>query len=127
MKKIKYLVLPLIAFSLCSCHHYKAFMLITENHGNNASMRFDEFEGEYIFKLKKKDAGEGPITYEASLEEGSVDVTYIIYGTESLLFTIRGGESLRNQWGYVEKGQKVQIIVKSNCKSTNGNFTFNLN
>ena len=90
-------------------------------------MRFDEFEGEYVFKLKKKDAGEGPIVYEASLEAGSVDVTYIYMGEESLLFTIQAGETIRDQRGYVEKGQKVKIIVKSNCKSTNGNFTFNLN
>ena len=127
MKKNKYLTIPFIALSLCSCSHYKAFILVTQNHGNEASMRFDEFEGQYEFKLKKKDTGEGAIVFQASLESGSVDVTYISYGSESLLFTIRGGETVRDQRGYVEKGQKVKIIVKSNCKSLNGDFTFNLN
>ena len=127
MKKLSRLLVPFLALSLTSCYHYKAFILITSNHGNNASMKFDEFEGKYEFKLKKKDAGEGPIVFEASLKEGSVDVTYIYVGSESLLFTIQSGETIRDQRGYVEKGRRVKIIVKSNCKSLGGEFTFNLN
>ena len=127
MKKIKYLAISLIAFSLCSCHHYKAFILVTTNRGNNASMKFDEFEGEYVFKLKKKDAQQGPLVYWGSVETGSIDVTYVVNGEESLLFTVTNGESVRDQKGNFNKGDKVKIIVKSNCKSLNGDFTFNLN
>ena len=127
MKKIKYLAIPLIALSLCSCHHYKAFILITSNHGNNASMTFDEFEGEYVFKLKKKDAQEGPLVYQGTVETGSIDVTYKVNGEESLLFTVTNGESVRNQKGTFHKGDKVEILIKSNCKSLKGEFTFNLN
>ena len=127
MHRVSSLLIPLVALSLCSCTHYKAFILITENHGNSASMKFDKFEGEYVFKLKKKDAGEGPIVFEASLGTGSMDVTYEVNGEESLLFTIGGGETVRNQRGAINKGDKVKIVVKSNCESLNGNFTFNLN
>ncbi len=127
MKRIKYLLLPLITISLCSCSHYKAFILVTTNHGNQASMEYDEFEGEYVFKLTKKDEGEGPLSYWGSVELGPVDVTYIYKGEETLLFTISSGESVRDQRGTFNKGDKVKIIVKSGVKTTNGDFTFNLN
>ena len=127
MKKIKYLAIPLIALSLCSCSHYKAFILVTENHGNQASMRFDEFEGQYEFKLVKKSSGEGAISFWGSIGEGSIDVTYIYNGEESLLFTVSTGESVRDQKGSFKQKEKVKIIVKSNCKSLNGDFTFNIN
>ena len=127
MKKINYLALPLIVLSLCSCSKYKAFILVTENHGNQASMKFDEFEGQYEFKLKKKSAGDGAISFWGSVEDGAIDVTYVYNGVESLLFTVTSGESVRDQKGSFKQSDKIKIVVKSNCKSLNGDFTFNIN
>ena len=133
MKKIAYLLFPLIGLSLTSCttyrSHYKAIMLITNQHGGEGSMRFGNFEGQYVFKLKKTTSGEGDIKYSASLEEGHVDVTYVdpISKQELSLFSINSGEEVNSHAGYVEKGYKVIIIVKSEGSAHEGNFTFNIN
>ena len=133
MKKIKYLLLPLLGLSLSSCanyaSHYKAIVLITSKKTSEGSIKFGEFEGQYVFNLKKTTSGEGDIKYTASLIEGHVDVSYVdpISKQELSLFSINSGETVDSHGGYVEKGYKVMIIVKSERTAHEGSFTFNLN
>ena len=133
MKKINYLLFPLIGLSLCSCttykSHYKAVVLITHQSGGEGSIRFGDFEGQYVFRLKKTTDGEGDIKYDASLLGGHVDVTYVdpFSKQELPLFSLDSGELISSHGGYVEKGYKVIIIVKSEGSAHEGNFTFNIN
>ena len=130
MNKAKLFIIPFIGLFLCSCEnyssHYKALMMVSTQHKDHGSIRFMEFEGQYVFNFKKTSAGEGAIYYSASLETGSVDVTYVALGTESLLFTIKSGQTFNTYGGYVEKGQKVKVIVRSNAKAINGDFNFRI-
>ena len=133
MKSIRFLALPLIAISLCSCttyrSHYKAIVLITNEYGGEGNMKFGNFEGQYVFKLRRTSDGEGAIKYTASLKEGHVDVSYVdpISKQELTLFSINSGEEIDSQSGYVEKGYKVIIIVKSEGSAHEGSFAFNIN
>ena len=133
MKKIAYLLFPLIGLSLTSCitykSHYKAIVLITNEHGGEGSMSFGQFEGQYVFNLKRTTQGEGDIKYSASLQEGHVDVTYVdsITKQELPLFSLNSGEEVNSHAGYVEKGYKVIIIVKSEGSVQEGSFAFNIN
>ena len=92
-------------------------------------MRFGEFEGQYVFNLKRTTQGEGDIKYSASLKEGHVDVSYVdpVTKQELELFSINSGEEVNSHAGYVEKGYKVIIIVKSQGSVQEGSFTFNIN
>ena len=128
-KILKLLVLsPLFLASCAPTSSYKALVMISENHANTGSIRFSEFEGTYVFKLNKQNPGEGAISYTASIEEGNVKVTYIAFTDEELnLFSITSGESLEGSGGYIEKGYRVHIIIRSDGKVKNGSFTFDLN
>ena len=133
MKKIKYLVLPLIGLSLSSCtsyaSHYKAFLLVTSQKTSEGKISFDEFDGQYVFNLKKTSDGEGDIKYHGFLGKGHIDVFYVdpITKQENSLFTISSGELIDSHKGYVEKGYKVKIVLRSESKALDGNFTFNVN
>jgi len=105
---------------------YKALLLVTTNNGNSATMSFEEFEGTYVFKLKKQNKGESDIKFAASLESGKINVEYYAFNNESNLFTISGGETLNDHSGYIEHGYKVSIIVTAEEKAINGHLTFNL-
>ena len=128
MRKLTFGLLSLTTLSLCSCttyaSHYRAIILITNNSNTESSMRFGEFEGTYVFKMKKTSAGEGCIVYHASLEQGFFNVSYVISGREAPLFTISSGQTLDEQAGYIEKGQKVTIVVSSDGHASNGEFIF---
>ena len=133
MKSIRYLALPLIAFSLCSCttysSKYKAVVLITSQKTSEGRIRFGEFDGQYVFNLKKTSDGEGDIKYTGSLGEGHIDVFYVdpITRKENPLFSISSGEIVDSHKGYVEKGYKVKIVLRTESIASNGNFTFNVN
>ncbi len=119
---------PLFLASCAPVSSYKALLLIRENHGNTGNLRFSEFEGTYVFKLKKQNPGEGAISYKASIEEGNVKVSYIAFTDDEInLFSITSGESLEGSGGYIEKGYRVHIIIRSDGKVKNGNFIFDLN
>jgi hypothetical protein len=128
MKILRFLTLPLIAFSLCSCttysSKYKAIVLITNNTKTKSSMRFGDFTGRYVFKMQKTSDGEGAIQYHATLGQGNITVSYVISGRESVLFTISDGETLDSFGGYIEKGNRVQIVVTSEGNAHEGEFTF---
>ena len=130
MKIRKLSLLTLAPMLLSSCANYvssyRAFLLVRSNTAEHSFVEFGELEGTLVFKMKKKTAGEGAIVYTASLEEGKITVTYDITNVESNLFALNGGETLNANGGYVEKGQRVYIILKTegNCKNGKFDFTF---
>ena len=118
MKKILSLIL-IVATLLClsSCVYsssYKATILITSN---ELDLSADTIEGRYVFKVKITGGEEGGITYNASLGEGDVNVSYAYGagGTALPLFTLKSGESVSDVGGYIEvgKGGTVYIIIET--------------
>ena len=130
MKIRKLSLLTLAPMLLSSCANYvssyRGFLLVRSNTAEHSFVEFGQLEGTLVFKMKKKTPGEGAIVYTASLEEGKITVTYDIFNVESNLFILNGGETLNANGGYVEKGQRVYIILKTegNCKNGKFDFTF---
>lgn len=116
---------------LCSCEssHYKAIMMVSNNGISTCSIKFEQFEGQYVFRIKRTKAGEGSIKFTASLEEGHMEVLYkaTLMNEYSMMLEINSGETKDGYMGYLEKGYKVTIIVKSDGKAINGSFTFDSN
>ena len=128
MKKLVYLSLPLIALSLCSCTTYRskysAFILITKATKSESKIQFEQFTGRYVFHMQKTSDGEGAIKYRASLGQGNMTVTYVISNRAEVLFTISDGQAFDSFGGYVEKNQKVTIVVDAPENAHKGDFTF---
>lgn len=131
MKKKLLTLLTFAPLALCSCEasSYSALMLITSKHTTTGSISFSAFEGQYVFKLKRTEEGEGTIKYTASLEEGHMEVLYkaTMMDEYEKMFDISGGETKDGYMGYLEKGYKVTIIVRSDGKAATGSFTFDTN
>ena len=135
MKKIVFvLVLILTLALLCSCEgfvkSYSATILITSNHGNEASMKFDTFKGTHNFKLKEKNASDHTLGYEASLAEGEMKVYVGVDGEKELLFTIKGGESYNGTITLDDKydnKKTIYVILESTGKCVDGDFEFEYN
>lgn len=131
MKKRLLTLLSLSPLLLCSCEasHYKAIMMIRNNGISTCSVKFDKFEGQYVFKIKRTKTGEGSIKFTASLEEGHMEVLYktTFMNDYMKMFEINSGENKEGYMGYLEKGYKVTIIVRSDDKAVNGSFTFDSN
>ena len=113
----------------CVSSKYSALLLVTSKQTSHASIDFEAFEGQYVFKLKRTEPGEGSIKFKASLGEGHVEVTYKTFSTNDYqkMFEINSGETKEAYIGYLEKGYRVTIIVKSEGKASNGSFTFDAN
>ena len=131
MNKRLVTLLTLSPLMLASCvvSKYDALMLVTSNKTSTASISFGVFEGQYVFRLKRTEAGEGTIKFTASLEEGHAEVLFKTTSMENYqtMFEINGGETKDDYMGYLEKGWKATIIVKSDGKITNGSFAFDSN
>lgn len=74
--------------------------------------------------MQKTSDGEGAIKYHASLGQGKVTVSYVISNRAEVLFTISDGQTFDTFGGYIEKGQKVKIVLDGPEKAENGDFTF---
>lgn len=128
------LVLILTLFMLCSCggyvNSYFATILITSDHGDEASMEFDTFKGTYHFKLKGDGAAEHTLDLDASLVEGEMNVYIGVGGEKELLLTVKGGESydetITLAKGY-DHEKMIYIILESVGKCVDGDFAFAYN
>ena len=135
MKKACFaLALIFTLLMLCGCkgyvNSYAAIILITSDHGDEASMKFDSFKGSYNFKLKRDGNPEHTLELEASLGEGEMNV-YIGTGSEKeLLLTVKGGESYDEKITLDEKYDNentIYIILESAGKCADGDFEFEYN
>lgn len=135
MKKAVFvLVLLFSLLMLCSCTAYDksywATILITSNHGNEASMRFDTFKGTNNFKLKRDDISENTLELEASLAEGEMHIFVGVDGEKELLLTVQGGEAYDETIALDEKydnEKAIYIILESTDKCADGDFEFAYN
>ena len=128
MKKTVLLILSLMILLFptgCTTYSssYKAIGFVHSNTSDHAEMSFYSFEGKMVFRLKS--AGEGDLKFKANLESGTATVYYDYNGIKSELFSIGPGEELDAHGGYVESGT-VYIIVETDGKCMNGDFSFSL-
>ncbi len=135
MKKV-YIALALILMlaMLCGCEgyikNYSATILITSCQGDKASMEFDTFKGMYNFKLRRDDAAEHTLDFEASLAEGEMNVYIGVDGEKELLLTVKGGESYDETITLDDKydnEKTIYIILESVGKCADGDFKFEYN
>ena len=114
------IIVTLLCLSSCVySNSYNAFMLVTSKAKDHCFLSADSFEGRYVFKVKTTGGESGGITYNASLGEGKVTVSYDTLGTKLPLFTINSGEQLSDTDGYIEvgKGGTVYIIIETEGKA----------
>ena len=131
MKTFKYLAIPFIALALTSCNtrtsHYNSIMMISSQTSEKCFLEFEEFKGNYVFKMQKKSDGEGTLKYTVSLKEGKVDIMYAVNNEDDhLLLTISSGEKEEGTIRSLEKGNKVYINIISDGNVSGGNFHFEI-
>ena len=135
MKKISILLVLIVTLCmLCGCSgyvkSYSATILITSNHGDEASMKFDTFKGTYNFKLKRDGNAEHTLDFESSLAEGELNVYIGVNGEKELLRTVKCGESFDETITLDDKydnKKTIYIILESAGKCVDGNFEFEYN
>ena len=119
----------ILCFALSACgdkyvSHYSAMLMVRENTSNKASGSFDSFSGTYVIKLKNNDADEVFITYEATLGEGNIKVSYD-YNDEKLnLFDIETDGSVDGKTETFTGNKTIYIIIESDGKCNDGSFSF---
>ena len=131
MKTFKYLAIPFIALTLCSCgarsSHYHSIMMISNQTNENCFLEFEEFKGNYVFKMQKKSDGESTLKYTASLREGKVDIFYAVNNEDDhLLLSVNSSEKEEGTIRSLEKGDKVYINIVSDGTVSGGNFHFEI-
>lgn len=136
MKKIYFvLALMLVLVTVCGCgdgyvKKYSATLMVTSCHGDEASMKFDTFQGTYNFKLKRDGTAEHTIDFESSLVEGEMNVYIGIDGEKELLCTVKGGESYDETIVLDEEydnERTIYVILESVGKCVDGDFEFEYN
>ena len=128
------LVLLIAIVTLTACgeytNNYSAAIMTTKSGKNEASMEFDSFEGTYNLKIKNTIEAETlSFGYKGSLAEGEINVYIGVDGEKELLFTIKGGEKVKNSILLDEKynnKKTIYVIVESAEKCTDGNFEFSM-
>ena len=135
MKKACFLLVLIFSlFMLCSCEgyvkSYSATILITSDHGDEASMKFDTFKGTYNFKLRRDDDADHTLNLKASLAEGEMNVYIGVDGKKELLRTVKGGESCDETITLDDKydnEKTIYVILESTDKCIDGDFEFEYN
>lgn len=122
MKKLLTILLTfVICLSAAGCdsdafkyvNSYKAVGMIRSNTNDSAKLSFMSLDGRIVFKLKYDEASEGHIFYEASIEEGEINVYYDIFDTKEHLFRAQAGYPIEGEGGYIEGGKSVYVIVEA--------------
>ena len=126
------LIFTLVMLGSCSGYvkRYSATLLITSCRGDEASMKFNTFQGTYNFKLKREDAAEHTLDLEASLAEGEINVYIGVDGEKELLRTVRGGDFCDETIVLDEKyddEKTIYIILESVSKCKDGDFELEYN
>ncbi len=125
MKRIlAFLSAMVLMLSLISCSAYKssysATMLVRSEGHDSCEAHFSSLKGTLVLQAKVPADTDGSIHYDAELDEGEMSVYYDAGNGKELLFTIKGGEEFDNRGGYVEKGNKVIIIIETNGTAKDG-------
>ena len=122
-------VTSMLCFTLAACgnkyvSHYSAMLMVRENTSNKASVSFDSFSGTYVIKLKNNGTDEVFITYEATLQEGNIKVSYDYNDEKMNLFEIKTNGSVDSQTETFTGNKTIYIIIESDGKCNDGSFSF---
>lgn len=118
-----------LCFTLSACankytSHYSATLMVRTNTSEKASVSFNTFSGTYVMKFKNKDDGQAFLTYNATLEEGSIKVYYDFNGEKLNLFEIGDNGSFEGETQTFTGNKTVYVILESDGKCNAGSFSF---
>lgn len=133
MKKIKNVLLVLLllaSLALTACSSYKssyvATLMIKSSVKGEISLEFESLDGTVVFKSRRTAEGEGDISLDALISEGTIKVYYDSLGEKEELGSISGNKRLIAEGGYVEHGRTTYIIIEADeCKG--GTLKLSLN
>lgn len=129
-KRISILIALLAILSLClsGCEkytsHYNATAFVHSNESDSAFMSFWKFEGNMVFQLKCKQAGQS-LAYTAKLETGSATVYYDCGDGKTELCTLSAGDATEALLDGLKPGT-VYVIVEADEHCENGDFHFDI-
>ena len=102
---------------------FKTTMCVTTNTSKDASLSFSTLEGTKVFQMKVDKNAEGVLKYAGKLDGGSATVYYDDNGTKKKLFSVGAGEKVEQSVEGLETG-KLYVIIETDGKCEEGNFTF---
>ena len=135
MKKIAGVIIATMALVLCfalsACgngyaSNYSGTAIVTTKTSNKASISFGSFSGTCAMQLKNQGTDEVYITYEASLEEGNINVYYDFNGEKLSLFEIGTDGSVEGKTEAFTGNRTIYVIIESDGKCNEGSFSFAL-
>ena len=128
MKKILVMLFAVAMLAAAGCGKYtsswNATMMIQSAQKTKSSMKFSTFEGKMVYKLKCDDPSK-KIVATATLGSGKATVYYDYDDNKEEFFKVSDGDVVE----YTHEGLKegtVYIIIESDGKCINGNFSFSI-
>ena len=117
-----------LLFCLSGCgkyaSHYNATAFVHSNESDSAFMSFWKFEGNMVFQLKCKQAGQS-LAYTAKLETGSATVYYDRGDGKTELCALNAGDETESTLEELKPGT-VYVIVEADGQCENGDFHFDI-
>ena len=119
-------IVLLFSFSGCGKYtsHYNATAFVHSNESDSAFMSFWKFEGNMVFQLKCKQAGQS-LAYTAKLETGSATVYYDCGDGKTELCALNAGDETESTLEELKPGT-VYVIVEADGQCENGDFHFDI-
>lgn len=102
---------------------YNAKGLAQTNDDHSATMSFAEFQGVKVFKLKFDDSFSKSLVYNLRLETGNAAIYYDTDGVKKELVSLDSGDRAEDRLRDLTCSS-MYIIVETNGKCMNGNFSF---
>ena len=136
MKKLASVMMAVVTlvwcFSLSACgneyvSHYSAVRMVRTNTSDKASVSFGSFSGTCVMQFKTNGADEVFLTYEGTLGEGNVNVYYDYNGEKIHLFELETNGSVAEKTETFTGNRIIYVIIESDGKCSDGNFSFALN
>ena len=131
MKKVMLITLAVVIYALClaGCSpyasKYNAVALVRTTTDDSAEMTFSEFDGTMVFKLNNKLGENAKLSYSTRLKGGSANIYYDHDGTKRKLTSAVEGEQTKGSADGL-KNETVYVIVETNKKCENGDFSFEI-
>lgn len=129
-KRIPILIALTAILSLClsGCakytSHYSATAHVHSNEPDTAFMSFWQFEGNMVFQLKCREAGQS-LAYTAKLGTGSATVYYDCGDGKTELCAVSAGDETQSVLEGLKPGT-VYVIVEADGHCENGDFHFDI-
>ena len=127
MKKIAVMVLAVVMCTMCftSCGGYEskyyAVAFVHSNTDQRGEMSFSEFEGTYVFELKRPSA-DAKLAVGGKNQSGSMTVYVDHDGEKRELLCIDEPGEIEKAYQTDLENEKIYVIVESNGKCHEGAF-----